>query len=339
MDQAPAIPSTPSTRTEQRATSSGLFRWAVERRELTVIVVTVLAIVYFSVRASSFYSTANIIVLAQYVAPIMVIGAGEVLMLVLAEIDLSAGQVYLTSPWFVYWFNTLGVPIGLAIVISLALCLLIGLLNGMFTVKFRVPSLIVTLGTLYLFFGYVLVQSNQEQVDMVGTTGTFGKIFGIGGWSTILWALGITSIIWFMLKRTRFGTHITATGGNQLGAAEAGIPVWRVKVWCFLIIALLSGFMGILDGIRVQSMNPGNTGLDIVLTPIVACVIGGTALTGGRATVIGTVIGAIFLGVMEDGLNITGVNAQWFYLFEGIIILGAMAINVQLGQLAAKFRR
>jgi simple sugar transport system permease protein len=311
----------------------------VERREITVVVVTILAVIYFSLRTSSFYATDNIVVMAQYIAPIMVIGAGEVLMLVLAEIDLSAGQVYLTAPWFVYWFNNLGVPIGLAIVISLVLCVLIGLLNGLFTVRFRVPSLIVTLGTLYLFFGYVLVQSNYEQADMVGTTGTFGKIFGIGSWATILWGLGMTAVIWFMLKRTRFGVHVTATGGNQLGAAEAGIPVWRVKVWCFLIIALLSGFVGILDGIRIGSMNPGNTGLDIVLTPIVACVIGGTALTGGRATVVGMGIGAIFLGVLEDGLNITGVSAQWFQLFEGIIILGAMAINVQLGQLAAKYRR
>jgi simple sugar transport system permease protein len=323
----------------RRLTPSSLVRLVLARREFTVIVVTIGAMVYFSLRSSSFYSTANVIVIAQFIAPIMVIGSGEVLMLVLAEIDLSAGQVYLTAPWFTYWFWSAGVPVGLAIVIALALSVLIGFVNGVFTVRLKVPSLIVTLGMLYTFFGLVLVKSNSTQVDMPGTTGNFGKIFGIGSWSTILWALGVTGVIWFVLKRTRFGLHTTATGGNLLGAAEAGIPVGRVKVWCFMIIAVASGLAGILDSVRIGSLNPGNSGLDIVLSPIVAAVIGGTALTGGRATVLGTIIGAAFLGVLEDGLNIIGVSAQWFYFFEGVIILVAMAANVQLGQLATRLRR
>jgi simple sugar transport system permease protein len=215
----------------------------------------------------------------------------------------------------------------------------VGLINGLFTVRLRVPSLIVTLGTLYALFGLVLVKSNSTQEEMPGTTGNFGKIFGIGSWSTILWALFLTGMIWVLLKGTRFGLHTTASGGNPLGAAETGIRVWRVKVWCFIIIALAAGYMGILDAIRIGSINPGNSGLDIVLAPIVAAVIGGTALTGGRATVLGTIIGAIFLGILEDGLNIIGVQASWFYFFEGVIILVAMAANVQLGQLAAKLRR
>jgi simple sugar transport system permease protein len=337
-DRSPGPPAPPAV-AGRGLTPLSLLKLAVQRREATVIIVTIGAVIYFSGRSSSFYSVANIIVMVQYIAAIMVIGAGEVLLLVLAEIDLSAGQVYLTSPWFTYWFWHAGVPIGVAIALALVLSALVGLVNGLFTVRLRVPSLIVTLGTLYTLFGFVLVKSNYTQEDMPGTTGTFGKVFGIGSWSTILWALGITSVIWFLLKRTRFGVHTTATGGNLLGAAEAGIPVARVKVWCFMIIAVGSGFLGILDSIRIGSMNPGNSGLDIVLTPIVAAVIGGTALTGGRATVLGTIIGAIFLGILEDGLNIIGVQASWFYFFEGVIILIAMAANVQLGQLAAKLRR
>ncbi len=108
-----------------------------------------------------------------------------------------------------------------------------------------------------------------------------------------------------------------------------------------MIIAFAAGYMGILDAIRIGSVNPGNNGLDIVLAPIVAAVIGGTALTGGRATVLGTIIGAIFLGILEDeGSTSSASKASWFYFFEGVIILFAMAANrVQLGQLAAKLRR
>ena len=337
-DRSPTAPA-PPTQAGRGVTPRSLLQLAVQRREATVIVVTVAAIIYFSLRTSSFYSTANIIVFVQYTASIMVIGAGEVLMLVLAEIDLSAGAVYLSAPWFVYWFWHAGAPIGLAIFIALVLCVLTGLLNGLVTVRLKVPSLVVTLATNYVLFGLVLVVSNAEQIDMPGTTGTFGKVFGIGAWATILWGLGVTALIWFLLKRTRFGVHTTATGGNLLGAAEAGIRVARVKVCCFMIIAFAAGFIGILDGIRIGSLNPGSEGLDVVLTPIVAAVIGGTALTGGRATVLGTIVGAIFLGILEDGLNIIGVSANWFFLFEGIVILVAMAANVQLGQLAAKLRR
>ena len=337
-DGSPILPVSP-TGAGRGVTPLSLLKLAAQRREATVVVVTVAAIIYFSLSASSFYSVANIIVMVQYIAPIMVIGAGEVLMLVLAEIDLSAGQVYLTSPWFTYWFWSSGVPLGFAIVLALALSAAIGLINGLLTVRLRVPSLVVTLGTNYALFGLVLVASNYTQETMPGTSGTFGIVFGIGAWATILWSLGMTVAIWVLLKRTRFGLHTTAAGGNLLGAAEAGIRVWRVKIWCFVIIALASGYMGILDGIRIGSMNPGNTGLDIVLPPIVAAVIGGTALTGGRATVLGTIIGAIFLGLLEDGLNIIGIQASWFYFFEGVIILIAMVANVQLGQLVARIRR
>lgn len=311
----------------------------IRHPEVTVVVVTAAVIAYFSARTSSFYSVQSLVVIAQYVAPIMIIGAGEVLMMVLGEIDLSAGQVYLTAPWFVYWFWTSGVPVGLAIVIALVLSVLIGFVNGLFTVWLRVPSLIVTLAVLYVFFGLVQFVSNSEQVDMPGQTGTFNIVFGNGSWSTILWAFGMTLVVWFMLKQTRFGVRITATGGNLLGAAESGIPVGRVKMWCFMIISLVSGCIGILDGIRIGSINPGSNGLDDVLAPIVAAVIGGTFLTGGRGTVLGTIIGAIFLGALEDGFNIVGVNAQLFFLFEGVVILLAMTANVQLAQLARKIRR
>ena len=337
--RSPKAPVLPLDRAGRESAPLSLLKTAIQRREVTVVVVTVGVVLYFALRTGAFYSVANIIVIAQYTAPIVVIGAGEVLLLVLAEIDLSAGQTYLTAPWFAYWFWSAGIPVGISILIALALSLLIGFVNGFFTVRLGVPSLIVTLGTLYTLFGLVLVKSNYQQVDMPGGTGTAGKIFGIGAWSTILWALLIMVIIWILLKKTRFGVHTTAAGGNLLGAAEAGIPVGRVKIWCFMIIALVSGYAGILDAVRIGSMNPGNTGLDIVLAPIVAAVIGGTALTGGRGTVLGTVIGAFFLGVLEDGFNIIGVNAQWFYFAEGVVILVAMAINVQLSRATARMKR
>ena len=324
----------PPTEAERGSATPALIRMLVRRSEATVILVTIAVVIYFAIRTSSFYSVANIITIVQYVAAIAVIGGGEVLLMVLAEIDLSAGQIYLTAPWFTYFLWSDGVPIGWAIALALLCSLTIGAINGAFTVWLGVNSLVVTLATNYALFGLVLVESNYLQVNMPGTTGHFGILFGIGSWSTILWALGITIVLWVLLKRTRFGVHVTATGGNLLAAAEAGIPVRRVKVWCFMVIALISGFAGILDAIRIQSINPGNSGLDYVLPGIVAAVIGGTALTGGRGTIVGTAVGALFLGILEDGFNLIGISANWFYLVEGVVILIAMAINMQLARVA-----
>jgi len=316
-----------------------LVQRAMQQRELTVVLVTLFVIIYFGIVNSAFYTTANIITVAQYLASFAVIGFGEVLILVIGEIDLSAGAVYLTSPWFMYFFWTSGMPIGWAIVVTMACCAGIGMINGLITVWLNVSSLIVTLAVNYALFGIVLIESNDIQVDMPGQTGHFSVIFGVGAWSTILWAAAMGLFIWALLKRTRFGLHITATGGNLLGAAESGIRVRRVKVWCFIIISCASGLIGILDAIRIGSINPGSSGLDTTLPGIVAAVLGGTALTGGRGTIVGAALGAIFLGVLEDGFNLIGVNANWFYLAEGIMILVAMIANTQLGTVARRFRR
>jgi simple sugar transport system permease protein len=316
-----------------------LVQRAMQQRELTVVLVTLFVIIYFGIANSAFYTTANIITVCQYLASFAVIGFGEVLILSLGEIDLSAGAVYLSSPWFMYFFWTSGMPIGWAIVASMACCAGIGMINGLITVWLNVSSLIVTLAVNYALFGIVLIESNDIQVDMPGQTGHFSVIFGVGAWSTILWAAAMMLAMWALLKRTRFGLHITATGGNLLAAAESGIRVRRVKVWCFIIISSASGLIGILDAIRIGSINPGSSGLDTVLPGIVAAVVGGTALTGGRGTIVGAALGAIFLGVLEDGFNLIGVNANWFYLAEGVMILVAMVANTQLGTVARRFRR
>lgn len=322
-----------------RGRSFSLWQPLIQQREATVILVTLAVVLYFGFVNSAFFTTGNIITICQYMASIAVIGFGEVLILVLGEIDLSAGAVYLSSPWLVYFFWKDGIPVGLAIALALLCCVGIGLVNGLVTVWLNVSSLIVTLAVNYILFGFVLIKSADEQVDMPGQGGTFGKIFGIGDWSTILWAAGIMVIIWALLKRTRFGVHVIATGGNLLGAAESGIPVRRVKVWCFIVIAATSGLIGIMDGIRIGSVNPGNDGLQFVLPGIVAAVVGGTALTGGRGTILGTALGAIFLGALEDGFNLIGVNANWFFLAEGVMILVAMIANTQLGLFAKRLRR
>jgi simple sugar transport system permease protein len=309
------------------------------RPEATIFIVAVALIAYFSVRNTAFYSYTNIVTMAQYTAPIAVIGAGEVLLLDLAEIDLSAGQIFLTSSWIVVILGRHGVPLGWAIGLSLVICSLLGAFNGAVVVWLKVPSFVATLGMNYVLAGWALIASADITTDMPGTTGKFGAVMGISNWSEGLWGLGIVLVIWALLKGTVFGLHTTATGGNELGAAEAGVRVRMIKVWCFVIIAFVSALIGLCDSIRIGSLDPAAPGLNEMLAGVTAAVIGGTALTGGKATVAGTLIGAIVLGVLEDGFNLIGISANWFILVEGAVILLAMAINVQLGRMTPKTLR
>lgn len=302
------------------------------RAEITITIVLVVLVGYFSLRSSAFYSYTNIVTMLQYIAPIAVIGAGEVLLLDLAEIDLSAGQVFLTAPWFVVLLSHHGMPIGGGIAISLLLCVTVGAINGGLIVWLKVPSFVATLGTNYVLAGFVLIASSQIQTSMVGTTGTLGSVLGISNWSEPICALVIVLLVWALLKGTAFGLHVTATGGNELGAEEAGIAVRRVKILCFMVIAVIAGVIGIFDAIRIGSLDPAAPGLTVMLSGVSAAVIGGTALTGGKATVLGALIGAFVLGVLEDGFNLIGVSANWFILVEGAVILLAMTVNVQIGR-------
>ena len=156
---------------------------------------------------------------------------------------------------------------------------------------------------------------------------------GDGQWAEIVWVLAATLILAFLLTQTRFGMRIIATGGNLLGAAEAGVPIRRVKVWAFVISAFFAGLIGIVDAVKYGTLDPGNEGVAYILYAVGACVIGGTALTGGRGTVIGAFIGAILLGVLQDGLTVIGVSTNAFYIWVGIVIVFAMALNVQFDRL------
>jgi simple sugar transport system permease protein len=164
------------------------------------------------------------------------------------------------------------------------------------------------------------------------------QLMGVWLWSEILWVVAITIVAHVMLTRTRFGVRIIATGGNLVGAAEAGVPVRRVKVWAFVLCSFFAGLVGIVDAVKYGSLDPGNFGVDYILYAVGACVIGGTALTGGRGTVIGAFIGAILIGILEDGLTLIGVSTNNFYVWVGVVIIFAMALNVQFDRLIARSR-
>jgi len=214
---------------------------------------------------------------------------------------------------------------------------LIGLFNGFMIAFVGVSSFVVTLGTLFTFSGLTLIISHATPVVSPGTNAvtvpTFAQIFGAGTYSELFWALGIVLILQLVLSLTRWGIYTVAVGGNRLGAAEAGVRVKLVLIRNFILCATLAGFVGILETTRSGTATPDPSGAnDILFQGISAAVIGGTLLQGGSGTVVGALIGGIFLGILRDGLIIKGVSANYFYLYLGIAILIAMAFNTYVSR-------
>lgn len=305
-----------------------------QAQELVMALIGVGLAIFFAVYSPAFGSTSNGPTLSAYVAPIMFFAVAEVFVLTLGEIDLSVGQVYVLSPFLVVYLNDAGVPLIISILLALLISGLIGWLNGMITVRLRVPSFITTLGTVFALKGVVLLSSNATQINPAGIGGVADVL---GGWSysEIIWALLVAVVCHVIFRRTVFGLHITAVGGNQVASGEAGVKVGRVKIWCFILCAFLGGVIGVLDGYHIGSLNPGTDGLSLMFYGVAAAVVGGTALTGGRGTMVGAAIGALVLGILEDGFNIIGVNAFAYQLVLGMAILGAMILNIQLERIRA----
>jgi simple sugar transport system permease protein len=303
-------------------------------REGSIIVVTVVTFLYFALTTSNFVSKGPLQSLLPYFAPVAIIAAGEVFVMILGEIDLSVGAVYLFTPFI--WNKLHGTGIGLypSLILSLVGAMLLGAINGFFVAYVGIASLVATLGMLFTLDGLTLIISHSTPVQVPGTNiggglSTFAQIFGGGTYAELLWAIAIVIILQVILTFSRWGVYTVSTGGNRLGAAEAGIRTRSIMVRNFILAALLAGFAGILEVVRVTTATPDPSGSNTLLLQVVAAaIIGGTLMTGGDGTIVGALIGALFLGILTEGLTIKGVSANYLDLYLGLAILIAMTLNV-----------
>ncbi|MGH7121668.1 MAG: ABC transporter permease [Acetobacteraceae bacterium] len=299
------------------------------QREASIVIVAILLIIYFGVSNPNFISNANLETLSQFVAAPAIIACGEIMLLICKEIDLSAGQTFALAPFLVYFGAKFGLPVIPAILVALVICAGIGLLIGLVTILLEVPSFVTTLATLFLIGGITLIISRGFPATPPGGP-RLAWFLGAGAYSEIIWAVIIVFLMHIVLKHTRWGLHTIAVGGNDVGAAEAGININRIKVGNFMLTAVLAGFTGIIEAFRIGSSDPLAGGTQIMFLGVAAGVIGGTALTGGAGTIIGGLIGALVLGVLQDGFTLQGINAFWFEVIIGAAILIAMIVNIRL---------
>jgi simple sugar transport system permease protein len=328
-------PQGPARRRAQAGAGLPLLQRFLTLREGSIVAVTIITLIYFSVSTPNFFSGGNFKNVLPYFCFLAIMAAGQVFVMTLGEIDLSIGALYLITP-FIYWkINSAGIPLLPSVILSLVVAGIIGAVNGFFIAYIGIASFVATLAMLFFLDGLALILSHSQQISMPGTSvvgaNTFAKIFGEGTYSELFWAVGIVIVLQIVLSFTRSGLYTVATGGNPLGAAEAGINTGRVLVRNFVLCAMTAGFAGILEGVRTSSITPDPSGSNqFLLYAVAAVIIGGTLMTGGEGTVVGALIGALFIGVLQDGLTVKSVPTTYEYLWLGIAVIIAMTINVLL---------
>jgi len=310
----------------------GVFaRWP----EASILVVALLLIAWFENANHDFLLTgASLENLSQFVAPAAIIACGEIMLMIGGEIDLSAGMVFALAPFVMHFAAEAGIPALPALLLGLVAAAVVGCVNGVVTLLLHVPSFVTTLGTLFLVNGLTLTISNGTPVAPPDGT-MFAQVFGAWGYSEILWALLVVVVLHVVLRHMRWGLHTVAAGANEIGAREAGIHVTRLKIGNFVLCSILAGLTGCLEAFRIGSIDPQAGGNQIMFLAVAAGVIGGTPLAGGSGTIIGGLIGAVVLGVLNDGFTLIGINAFLFNIILGAAILGAMLFNIHITRLAS----
>jgi len=291
------------------------------------------SIVAFSIANQRFFSAANLSLVLAQVTVIAVLALGQTLIILTAGIDLSVGAIAVFSSILMATFATkLGIPGLLSLILGLICGTAMGALNGFLVTRIKLPPFIVTLGTLSIFFSLNAVVSKSETIrgsDMpdlmtwTGTTipiGTFRLTYG----SIIM--LLLFAGFYYALSNTAWGKHVYATGDDIESARLAGIRTNRVLFSVYTVAGLLYAIGAwILIG-RLASASP-NVGVDYNLDSITAVVLGGTSLFGGRGGVLGTLIGALIVGVFRNGLQLAGVEVVWQGFAIGLLVLVAVSLD------------
>lgn len=318
-----------------RSLPSRLGEFLLRRPESTVAIAALVLALYFALANEFFLTSANIRVIANILIPTAILAVGQTMLLISGEIDLSQGAVYFMTPFLVHFAVGAGIPLPVAVLLAVLGAGVIGLISGGITLTVGIPSFIVTLGML-LVVGGVTFNISDGFPARAPSEGLAADIFGGAPFSGLAWVILIVVVMHVVLTRTRWGVYTIAIGDNRLGAREAGVPANRITMRNFVVAAMLAGFAGIIEGIRIGSFDPGAGGPagQRVFMAVAAAVIGGTVLTGGYGTVIGAFFGALVLAILQDGFNIEGVSASTFAIVLGGAIIVAMVVNA----LASKAR-
>ncbi|MDG4877365.1 ABC transporter permease [Mesorhizobium sp. WSM4935] len=307
----------------------------IARPEFGPLVLLVVELVVFWGINPDFLSPQNISNILAFTVELGLIALAMTLLMTSGEFDLSVGSLFGFSPvlmWTLYNGGVTSLELGL--LVALIVAALIGLVNGWFVTQLKIPSFLVTLGMLLVVRGSALFITDGFPQRTWSAEGSWLANILVGDfyvgpfriYASLFWFIGAAIILGYVLTQSRTGNWIQAAGGNPNAARARGVNVNRVKVGLFILSAVMASLAGVISSLRTSAANP-NSGTGYELEVIAMVVIGGTALTGGRGTIIGTVLGILILRVMRNGIVLIGVPGLAYNIFIGAIILGMMALH------------
>jgi ribose/xylose/arabinose/galactoside ABC-type transport system permease subunit len=287
----------------------------------------------FQTQNQFFLSSTNLLGLLRSMTTLAILAFGETFVLVSGEIDLSLGAIYGLGAMSCgqLWSN--GLPFWLAFVIAIGIGGAIGCVNAFLVTIVGVNSFVTTLGMLNLAQGVTYLISNASSFNPAFDAHEFNIFSALGNstlWGNVptqvAWLVGIGAISWFLLHRTIFGFRLAAIGGNPVAARAAHLPIKRSKFYAFAIAGMFAVLGGIIDFSLVGATDP-SSGTQLTFPVFAAVIIGGASLSGGRGSIAGTVVGALLLETLTNGLSLIGVGTFAQLLFVGGIIIAAVALD------------
>jgi simple sugar transport system permease protein len=303
--------------------------------EFGPLVLLVALIALFTTINPAFLSALNVSNTLTFTVELGLIALAMTLLMTSGEFDLSVGSVFGFAPVLMWTlFNGGAAPFELSFLIAMLAAVGIGLFNGLFVTRLKIPSFLVTLGMLLVVRGTALYVTDGFPQRTWNAEGLWLADLLVGDfhvgpfriYASLFWFAGAALLLGFVLTRTKAGNWIQASGGNAQAARARGVKVGRTKIALFVLTATMAAFAGVISSIRTSAANP-NSGAGYELEVIAMVVIGGTVLTGGRGTILGTVIGVLILRAMRNGIVLIGVPGLAYNIFVGAIILGMMALH------------
>jgi len=295
------------------------------------LVALMVATLFFSTQSDRFLSGQNFSLILQQVMVVGVIAIGQTLIILTAGIDLSCGMVMALGGIVMTKLAVdMGMSTPLAMACGVAATTLFGLINGLLVTRIKLPPFIVTLGTLNIAFAITQLYSNSQTVSALPEAMTvLGNTFRIGNTSVaygVVLMLALYGLTWFGLSQTASGRHVYAVGNNPEATRLTGIPTQRVLLGVYVLAGVFYGLAAMLSVARTGVGDP-NAGQTENLDAITAVVLGGTSLFGGRGVIVGTLIGALIVGVFRNGLTLMGVSSIYQVLITGILVILAVATD------------
>ena len=307
---------------------SGRFlAWFKQNIGILIGLAALMAIV--SLFSESFFTASNMWNILRQISTNALLAFGMTFVILIGGIDLSVGPLLAFSGVFAaYVMGNLGWPIWAAIAGSIILCSMVGMLNGVIVTKTGIAPVVVTLSGQQIFRGFAMLLANGAPIRIrdqgfinIGTTYIGPVAF------PVIYMIIIMALCYVVLNKTQFGRHIYALGGNKTAARFAGIRTQRIEVMVYALSGFLAGIAGIVLAARMTAGVPA-TGDGYECDAIAAVVLGGASFTGGIGTIGGTLIGAIIIGVLNNGLNMLNVASFWQYVAKGVVILLAVMVDV-----------